>query len=374
MLDYPPPLQQIPPHICSLEDYRREAQARLSEPVWAYIDSGSGDQRSLQRNRQAFNQYGIWSRVLQAVQQGHSRTTLLGQTLPHPIMLAPVAHQKLLHPDGELATAEAADATDTAMMVSTLASQPLAEIAARSRSPLWFQLYWQGQRQRSLQLLQQAEQAGFSAIVITLDVPINGLRRQIQRSGFVMPIEAAAVNVAGELQPPAINAGESAVFQGWMATAPQWDDIAWLIEQSPLPVVLKGILHPADSLRAQQLGAAAVILSNHGGRALDEVPAAFEVLPQHRQQLGNDYPLLIDGGIRQGSDVFKALALGANAVLLGRPQLYGLAVAGALGVAHQIQLLRQELEVTMALAGCATLEQITPECLYQQSTLNSDLD
>ncbi|MET1255536.1 alpha-hydroxy acid oxidase [Aliikangiella maris] len=363
MNQYTQKLSNIPPEICSVSDYERQAKDMVEKDIWAYIDSGSGDEICKNNNLNAFSSYQIWNRVLRNLSQGNTRCTFADVTLPHPIILGPVAHQKLTDPDGELATSQAAAATDSIMVVSTLASYSLEKIAECSSQYNWFQLYWQGNRQNTLALLQRAINANYQAVVITVDVPVNGLRRRIQRSGFSMPLEASAANIQTPPQPNIYADWQSEIFQGWMANAPQWDDIAWLISQSQLPVYIKGILHPHDAKMAQEIGATGIIVSNHGGRALDCAPSPLSVLPLIRQQTGKDFPVLLDSGIRQGSDIFKAIALGANAVLIGRPQLFGLIVAGALGVAHIIKLLRQELEVTMALAGCATLADIDQTCL-----------
>jgi 4-hydroxymandelate oxidase len=358
-------LTQIPPELCSLEDYANLARAVLPDDVWAYIDSGSAAEQTLQRNHKAFEGLQIWNRVLADLKHGHTRCRLGQFKLAHPIILGPVAHQKLVDPAGELATAQAAEATDSLMVVSNLASQPLAEVAAAGNGLKWFQLYWQGSRTDSHALVQRAEQAGYQAIVLTVDVPVNGVRRRIQQAGFELPMAAAAINVKTDPMPVIEPPGASEVFQGWMVRAPVWDDVAWLVKQTGLPVYLKGVLHPQDVTQARSIGVAGVVLSNHGGRALDGCPSPLDVLPLIRSVVGDDWPVLMDGGIRQGGDVFKAIARGASAVMLGRPQMHGLAVAGALGVAHLIKLLRQELEVTMALAGCATLADIDASCLFK---------
>ena len=365
MIVYGKKLTQIPPELCSVADYEKRAKELIAPDIWEYIDSGAGDDISRNKNLLSYNDIQIWNRVLRDVSQGHTRCKLNGLELPHPIILGPVAHQKLVDPAGEIATAQAASATDTLMVTSTLASHTLEEIAENSSQYRWFQLYWQNDREQSLALLRRAEKLAYKAIVITVDVPINGLRRRIQRADFSLPQDAAAINIQNANMPLAIAEGQSEIFQGWMSTAPTWEDIAWLISETTLPVYIKGILHPDDAEQAAKAGATGIIISNHGGRALDGVPSPLTVLPLIRKAIGNDIPLLIDGGIRQGSDVFKAIAFGANAVCLGRPQFYGLAVAGALGVAHIIKLLRQELEVTMALAGCATLTDINSSCIFQ---------
>jgi isopentenyl diphosphate isomerase/L-lactate dehydrogenase-like FMN-dependent dehydrogenase len=251
------------------------------------------------------------------------------------------------------------------MVTSTLASVPMNEIAECNSAGNWFQLYMQTNPQDTLTLIRQAEQAGYDTIVLTVDAPVTGLRNRPQRAGFVLPTDVAAVNCqdfeAGTL---IRSGGDSPVLHGIMAHAPQWRDIEWLRNQTALPLLVKGISHPDDALQAKALGADALVVSNHGGRTLDTAPASIDMLPPIRAVVGNDYPLLLDSGVRRGSDIVKALALGANAVMIGRPQIFSLAVAGSLGVAHMLRLLREELEITMALIGCPTIDSIDANCIH----------
>jgi isopentenyl diphosphate isomerase/L-lactate dehydrogenase-like FMN-dependent dehydrogenase len=355
------PLNAIPADILCAADYEWLAEEFMDPAHFAYVAAGSGDERTLARNRQAFDQTAIVPRLLRDVSAGHTRRRWLDQEWVHPILLAPVAYQNLAHPQGELASARAAAATDTCLVLSTLASQPLAEVARLAAPACWFQLYFQAHRAATVDLLRRAEMAGFTAIVVTLDTAIKLPGRRAQRAGFVLPPQAQAVNVAADMSAgPSLAPGASRVFQGAMRQAPTWDDLAWLQQQTRLPLIVKGVLHGDDARRLQAMGIAGLIVSNHGGRALDGAPAALRCLPAIRLAVGTGYPLLLDSGIRSGSDVFKALALGADAVLIGRLQVYALAVAGALGVAHLLRLLREELEVCMAQAGCATLADIGP--------------
>ncbi|MBX9753649.1 MAG: alpha-hydroxy-acid oxidizing protein, partial [Pseudomonadaceae bacterium] len=243
----------------------------------------------------------------------------------------------------------------------------LEEVAEVASGPLWFQLYWQGDGPRTLALAERAEAAGYKALVLTVDAPVAGIRNREQRAGFVLPAHVRAVNIDTPAQLPPLPEGGSAVFDGLLALAPQWADVAWLCQHSRLPVLLKGILHPLDAQLAMQAGAAGLIVSNHGGRVLDAQFPAIKALPAIRQMLGPDVPLLVDGGIRRGTDVLKAIALGADAVLIGRPYIHALSTAGALGVAHLLKLLREELEVAMALCGCRELADIGPTLLRRSS-------
>ena len=282
-----------------------------------------------------------------------------------------MAYHKLVHPDGERATAQAADALEAGFIASTMSSVSLEDIAAELGKNKWFQLYFQTSRDLTLSLVRRAENAGYTALVVTVDAPINGLRNRAQRAGFALPKHVQAVNVADipVPDPARLTADQSVVFQGLMAHAPTWADLEWLRRATPLPIIVKGILHPDDAARVTATGLAGVVVSNHGGRTLDGLPASLTALPRVRAAVGPDFLVLLDGGIRRGTDVFKALALGANAVLVGRPQVYALAVAGALGVAHMLRLLREELEVTMALTGCPTLASIDANAIRPSSQI-----
>jgi 4-hydroxymandelate oxidase len=332
--------------------------------VYAHIAGGSGDEKALAANRAAFARFGIRPRVLVDCRAGHTAVELCGERFAHPVLLAPVSHHALVHPDGEIATAQAADAQETGMIVSTLSSVPLERVAAEMRRNRWFQLYFQPEWRATESLVARAEQAGYSAIVATVDAPVSGLRNRAERAGFVSPPDVRSANLEfAEPRPPMLVPGQSRIFQGAMAHAPTWDDVRRLRALTRLPILLKGIVHPDDASRAIEIGVDGVVVSNHGGRALDEAPAPLEVLASIRDAVGPEVPLLVDGGIRRGGDVFIALALGADAVLIGRPQLYALAVDGAIGVARLLRLLRDELELTMALAGCPTVADIDPRSL-----------
>ncbi|SIS42365.1 alpha-hydroxy acid oxidase [Neptunomonas antarctica] len=364
-----PPLTAVPADLVSVADYERYAKHHIPPAIFEYIQGGGADEITLQRNRRALDDLMILPRVLQDCTAGGTHTTLLGEALRHPILLAPVAFQKLVHPQGELAMAQAASVLETGMIVSTLASESIEAIAAELDSPKWFQLYFQHSRDFTLALVKRAQAAGYTALVITVDAPLHGIRNRAQRAGFQLPKGVEAVNLKNRPPLPSqqFDASESIVFQGMMSEAPVWQDIHWLKQHTTLPIVLKGVLNPADALYAAEMGLAGVVVSNHGGRTLDCLPSAVEMLPLVRKAVGKDFPLFMDGGIQRGTDVFKALALGADAVLIGRPQLYALAVAGALGVAHMLRVLREELEVTMSLAGTPTIKDITRNALLKNN-------
>ena len=364
--------ETVPPGVVALADYEAHARARLDDNAWAYFAGGAGDEITLQANRRAWDALALQSRVLRPLAGGHTRVELLGRTLAHPVLLAPIAYQRLAHPQGELASALAAAAQGAGIVLSTQASVTLEEIARialgeADRGPLWFQLYLQPDRGVTRALVERAEAAGYEALVLTVDAPVSGARDRERRAGFRVPPGIAAVNLAdvpARAAAPVVP-GQSALFDGLLRDAPTWADVEWLRGITRLPLVLKGVLHPQDAQTAVGLGAAALIVSNHGGRTLDTLPPTAAVLPRIADAVGARVPVLVDGGIRRGTDVLKAVALGARAVLLGRPYLHALAAAGAVGVAHAIRLLRDELEIALALTGCATLSEVTRASLFE---------
>ncbi len=363
-----PPFTQIPADMVAASDYERYALPRLDANALAYLEGGAADELTCQANLQAWREWALLPRMLRDLRGGNTRCELLGDRLQHPILLAPIAYQHLFHADGERASVLAAGVMGGAAVLSSFASSRLEDVAEAAQGPLWFQLYWQGNEQDTLALAGRAEAAGYRALVLTVDAPVAGLRNREQRAGFQLPAGIRAVNIDKNVALPEVAEGGSPVFDGLMAVAPRWEDVARLCRHSRLPVLLKGILHPQDARLAMEAGAAGVILSNHGGRVLDSQWPAVRSLPAVRAELGEGVPVLVDGGIRRGTDVFKALALGASAVLIGRPYIHALATAGALGVAHLLKLLREELEVAMALSGCRELSCIGPDLLRPASS------
>lgn len=361
---------QIPADIRCAVDYERHAIHHIEAQAWQHIQSGADQNLTLAHNRAALDALRLVPQPVADLRHAHTRIELLRQTLASPLLLAPVAYQRLVHPEGELATVRAAMALQTGMVVSTLSSFTLEEIAQAGQAaatemghstPRWFQLYMQPAREHSLQLIRRAEAAGYTAIVWTVDA-------SIKRSGFALPHGVEAANLRGmpgtQHTPPLL--GPILFGTPLMQQTPTWDDLRWLRAQTQLPIIVKGILSPAQAQQAVDLGADALIVSNHGGRVLDGVVSPIEVLPAIAQAVQGQVPLLLDSGVRHGTDVVKALALGASAALIGRPQLYALATAGLVGVAHLLHLLRAELELTMAQLGCATVADITPAVLWQQ--------
>lgn len=358
------PLDRLPHGLVSLADHEAHAATVLDANALAYFNGGAADEVTLRDNLAAWQRLPLLPRVLRPLAGGHTRVELLGRSLPHPILVAPMAYQRLAHPQGELATALAASVLGAGLVLSTQASTPLetvaqAFLAPAQRGPLWFQLYLQPDRAFTLDLVQRAEAAGYEALVLTIDAPVHGARDRERRAGFALPPGLSAVNLSG-LRPPArvaLQDGQSALFDDLLLHAPSWDDVAWLRARSRLPLLLKGVTHPDDARLALDAGADGLIVSNHGGRTLDTVPATAHLLPAVVDAVAGRCPVLVDGGIRRGTDVLKAMALGASAVMVGRPVIHGLANAGATGVAHVIRLLRDELEIAMALCGCRSLDQ-----------------
>ncbi len=363
-----PPLQAIPAGTVALADYEPLAQARMSASAWAYVSGGAADELTLADNIAAFRRLRLMPRVLADLRGAHTRLELFGDTFEHPILVAPTALHRLAHEQGELGSVIGAAAAKAGMVVSTESSIDLEFIAQSAQTPLWFQLYLQADRGFTRDLVQRAEASGYRALVLTVDAPINGVRNREQRAGFAVPAGISAANLQG-MQPAArtgAGVGDSPLFGSRMADdAARWSDLEWLREHTRLPILLKGVLRADDAQRAITQGAAGIIVSNHGGRTLDGVPATVDVLPAIAEAVQGRIPLLIDGGIRRGTDVLKALALGASAVLVGRPCLHGLAAAGAAGVAHVLHILRAEFEAAMMLAGCPTLAAIDRSLIWQ---------
>lgn len=363
-----PPLSTIAPDITRLADYERLAQTHLPPSHWQHIQGGVGDALSLADNRQQFDDYRLVPRALQDMRGASTAIDLFGHSHAAPFLLAPIAYHRLAHPEGELATMRAATALGISMIVSTLSSYTLEDIAAAAQQastalaqpaapPHWFQLYFQPHRDQSATLVRRAEAAGYAALVVTIDAAVK-------RSDFALPGDVTAANLRDMPQwreNSAPSAGHVLFGSALMDAAPTWDSIRWLRSITNLPIVIKGILSLDDAMKARDIGADAIILSNHGGRVIDGLAPPLIMLPIIAKAVANDLIILMDSGVRTGTDMIKALALGAKAVLIGRPQLHALAVAGMQGVAHMLHLLRAELELAMAHIGCPTPHMITAD-------------
>jgi isopentenyl diphosphate isomerase/L-lactate dehydrogenase-like FMN-dependent dehydrogenase len=331
--------------LLNVHDYERAARAKLDDMAWEYFRGGAGDESTLRDNIAAFERLKLRPRFLVDVGAVDTSTTVLGVEVTAPLLVAPVALQKLAHPDGEAATARGAAAAGTIMILSTSATMRPGPVAdAAPGAPRWFQVYVFRDRGITQALIDEACSHGYAALVLTVDAPILGRREGAVRLGFAVPDE---LEVAGD------------IFGGLDASV-SWRDLEWLAGHG-VPVVIKGVLTAEDARLAVEHGAAAVVVSNHGGRQLDGVSASIDALPEVVDAVGGQVEVLVDSGVRRGVDVLRAVALGARAVLVGRAVAFGLAVAGEQGVRDVLGLLRQEVELGMRLLGVASVAEVGPE-------------
>ncbi|MFI0980555.1 alpha-hydroxy acid oxidase [Streptomyces sp. NPDC021093] len=346
-----------PDDFFALDDFEQAAAAVLPAAVRDFVAGGSGAELTLADNRAAFDRLRITPRALRDVSDCSSATTLLGTPAAMPVATAPVGYQKLVHPEGELAAARAAAEVGIPFTVGTLSSCTVEEIAAVGATT-WFQLYWLRDREKSFDLVRRAEDAGCSAVMLTVDVPWMGRRLRDQRNGFALPDDVVAAHfpVGAESAAHRAASGESAVARhtaSAFAPSLSWADLAELRRRTGLPLLVKGILDPADADRAAEEGADGIVVSNHGGRQLDGAVASIDALAEVCAAVHGRCEVLLDSGVRSGVDVLKALALGASGVLLGRPLLWGLATGGAEGARRVLDLLSAELRDALGLAGCS---------------------
>ncbi len=350
-----------PEPLC-LTDFEPLAKAKMSAMGWEYVTAGAGDELTLRWNQEAYQRIRLKARVLVDASNLDPRITLFGQEHSFPILLAPTSSHKLTHPEGELATARGASAAGATLVVSSFANTSLEDVAAVASSPLWFQLYAQPDHIFTRDLVQRAEASGYRALCLTVDTPISGARNRETRAKVTLP---PLPNLIGFK-----NVGESVridsleVFSSVLDSSLNWKDVERLLSYAKLPLLLKGVLNPDDADRAVQSGVAGIMVSNHGGRNLDTAPATIDALPLVVAKVAGRVPVLVDGGIRRGTDVLKALALGANAVLIGRPYLYGLGAAGAAGVTKVLHILQREFEMAMVLTGRTTIASIDRSVLW----------
>jgi 4-hydroxymandelate oxidase len=341
-----------------VEEFEEAARQRLPQMVFDYYAGGAGDEWTLAENRRAFDRWVLRPRILKDVSEVDLSTEVLGQEISFPVLLAPTALQRMAHRDGELASARAAAAAGTLMVLSTISTFSLEEVAATGVAR-WFQLYVHRDRGLTEDLVRRAEAAGYGAIVLTVDAPFLGRRYRDERNRFSLPPGIALANLATVRVPRTARGSDlSDYFSSELDPTLSWRDVEWLRSLSSLPLALKGILTAEDAAQAVNTGVEAILVSNHGGRQLDGVPATIDVLPEVVEAVAGKAEVLIDGGVRRGADVLKALALGARAVLIGRPCLWGLAVDGEAGVGRVLELLRQGLSLAMALAGCASVKAV----------------
>ena len=328
-------------------EYEMLAKERMNPVYWDFYAGGSDDEVTLRANQADFARIRLRPRMLVDVTRCDTSTSVLGWPIRKPILVAPTSLHCLAHPEGECATAQGAGEAGTLMIASTDATRPLEEIAQAARGPLWFQLYIYHSLEVARAMVQRAETAGYQAIVLTVDLPVVGNRERSKRHKTPMP------------PPPLIEANFAGVEEDGQEQVPvTWETVDWLRSITSLPILIKGILTAEDALLALEHGVSGIIVSNHGGRQLDGVVTSIEALPEIVEAVAGRCEIYMDGGIRRGTDILKALALGAGAVLVGRPILWGLAVDGASGVQQILEILHTELERAMKLAGCPTLASI----------------
>ena len=347
--------------LLNIADYARAARGRIPQDALDYYEGGALDEVTLRENTESWTRLKLYYRVLAGVGTRNLRTTVLGQPVSMPIVVAPTAFHKLACDAGEIATARAAKAAGTLFILSSLSNTAMESVFAEAASPRWFQLYIYKDREITRQLVQRAEAAGAEAIVLTVDAPGLGTRERDARNSFRLPDGLMVENLSPlgkgnlpEVQGSALADYVKANFKQDLG----FDDLDWLCGATRLPVVVKGVCRGDDARRAAEHGAKAIVVSNHGGRQLDTAPSTCEVLPHVVEAAGDLCEIYVDGGIRRGSDVLKAIALGARAVLVGRPVLWGLCVAGEAGASQVLEILRRELDEAMLLCGCTKLNEI----------------
>jgi len=346
----------------NLDEYEAAARQTMGATAYDYYAGGAGDEVTLESNHSAYHRYALHYRVLRDVTHRNLRTTVAGQEVALPVLIAPTAFQRLAHPEGELAMARAAGRLGTVMILSTLATTSIEEVTAVATGPVWFQLYVYKDRRATAELVLRAQAAGCGALVLTVDAILAGRRERDLRNGFHLPpgLEVKNLQAAGKEQLPAQDGGSglTTYIADLFDPSLSWKDVEWLAGLTDLPLWIKGIVHPEDARLAAEHGAAGVVVSNHGGRQLDTSPATIDVLPAIADAVGDGMELIVDGGVRRGTDVVKALALGARAVAVGRPALWGLAVDGQAGVEHALGLLRDEFDTALGLCGCRSVAEI----------------
>lgn len=352
--------------LLSVADYHRAAKPRLEQSAFDYYEGGALDELTLRENVESWQRLKIYYRVLAGVGTRELATTVLGQPISMPVAVAPTAFHRLACEAGELATARAAKAAGTLFILSSLSNTPMEQVFPEAGSPRWFQLYIYRQREITAELVARAEAAGAEAIVVTVDAPGLGTRERDARNRFTLPAGLTVANLGplgkGEL-PHVAGSGLAAYVRDNFKSDLSFNDLEWLCSCTRLAVVVKGVVRGDDAKRCAEHGAKAVVVSNHGGRQLDTAVSTCEALPHVAEAIGGACELYVDGGIRRGSDVLKAVALGARAVLVGRPVLWGITVAGEAGALGVLEMLRRELDEAMLLCGCTRIADIASPLL-----------
>ncbi|MFT5196795.1 MAG: 4-hydroxymandelate oxidase [Cellvibrionaceae bacterium] len=348
--------------LINIYDFAEAARDAMSPGHYDFVSGGALDEITLRENHTAFDRMKLNYRVLTGTHKPCLAATIFGDVIDMPIFCAPTGSQKVTHPDGELAVRRAADRFNTIMTVATTSTYPMEEVSKAGSSPVWFQLYLFKDEGLNREIVARAEATGFKAIALTVDSHVFGKRERNIRNNYASPSGIVYENLpnAGESEGREVSAFMNESWKNDLS----WSDVAWLRAHTTLPILIKGICHPLDAEMAIEQGADGIWVSNHGGRQLDTAPATIEVLPTIARKVAGRVPIIFDGGIRRGSDVLKAIALGATAVAIGRPTLWGLAVDGQAGVENVLEILRAELELCMALCGCNSLSEITSDLIF----------
>ncbi|XP_015930701.2 2-Hydroxyacid oxidase 1 isoform X1 [Parasteatoda tepidariorum] len=353
-----------------IDDFEKFALKSLSKKIGDYYKSGANNEQTLIENKEAFKRLRFRTRSLQNVSKRHLAVTLAGKDVSFPIGIAPTAMQRMAHPDGEIATIKGANHENVIMILSTLSTTSMEDVAkAAPNSKRWFQLYIYNERKVTENLVARAEKAGFSALVVTVDTPVFGHRIADSRNRFALPPHLRLANFDTDLSSLPSSTEESNLnkyVNSLFDPSLTWEDILWLKSITSLPIIVKGVLTAEDAISAVKYGVSGIIVSNHGGRQLDGVPATIEALPEVVRAVAGRCEVYMDGGVRTGTDVLKALILGAKAVFIGRPILWGLAHSGEKGVIKVLQILKKELDLSMALLGCTNVNDLKPSMVVRQ--------
>lgn len=348
-------------------DYEQRAGEMLPKSALGYYSSGARDQISLHNNQLAWEQIHLLPHILVDASHRHSNTSVLNLPIKMPLLVAPTAMHQLAHPDGEIASVQGVGRAGTIMVLSTLSTTPVEDVTAAANGPVWFQLYIYKHMDQTAKLIQRAEAAGCSALVITVDAPVWDIREADTRNRFSLPEGMVLANLSGETSnldaPVSSQSGLVKYANENFSSSNTWETIKQVKAMTNLPIVLKGILRTDDARKATDLGVQGIIISNHGGRQLDTAASTLTRIAPISAAVGDQIDVLVDGGIRRGTDVIKAVALGAKAALIGRPILWGLTVNGADGVAHVLELLQEEIDTAMALCGCQCIDDIKTDLL-----------
>lgn len=364
-------------YVC-VEDFKNKAEKVLEKSALDYYRSGAGDQYTLNRTKASFQKLCIRPRFLRDVSKLDTSTTIFGCDLKWPVGIAPTAMQRLAHPDGEVANARAAGKAGSIFILSTIATTSIEELAEKApNTDKWFQLYVYKDRALTESLVRRAEKANFKALVLTVDAPIFGQRRSDVRNKFGLPSHLQLGNFSESKTQAVKSSGKGSGINEYVMSQfdPQltWKDVEWLVKLTKLPVIAKGILTKEDAVLAKEFGCKGIIVSNHGARQLDSVPTSIEALPEIERAVGNDLVVMMDGGISDGNDILKALALGAKMVFIGRPALWGLACGGQKGVEDLLNILKKDFELVMSLSGCTDLKSILRNLVVHETSYFSKL-